>query len=70
MAKRVEEFAYLWTTERDDWVVLRAAPDEDGLPYNRVTRQVLLIDEDDDLLVAVVRRMVAEGMPVVANSPE
>ena len=70
MAAGIEEFAYLWTTERDDWVVLRVPPGEDGLPYNRVTRQVLLIDEDVDLCSAVVRRMVAEGLPVVATPPE
>jgi hypothetical protein len=66
----VEDFAYLWTTERDDWVVLRAAPDESGMPYNRVRGQMLLIDEDDDLYLAVVRRMVAEGMRVVTKPPE
>jgi hypothetical protein len=70
VAKRVEEFAHLWTTEGDDWVVLRAASDEGGLTYNRVTRRVLLIDGDEDLSVAVVRRVVAEGVPVVANIPK
>jgi hypothetical protein len=64
MADPVEAFAYLWTTERDDWIVLRLDPEEAGLAYNRASRGVLLI-EDDELSDAVVQRMIAEGLSVV-----
>jgi len=70
MADPVDAFAYLWTTERQDWVVLRPDPDDSGLPFNRVRRQALLIDEDDELSGAVVRRMIAEGLPVVTTASE
>jgi hypothetical protein len=69
VAGRVEDFAYLWTTEREEWVVLQVDPSDRGLPYNRVTRGALLIDEDDELATAVVERMIAEGLPV-ATHPE
>jgi hypothetical protein len=64
---QVDDFAYLWTSQREDWVVLRHEGDDVGLPYNRTTKQALLIDEDDALATAVVRRMVSEGMPVIAR---
>ena len=67
MGDSVEAFAYLWTTERDDWAVLRPDPDEAGLPFNCARRQALLIDKDDELSGAVVRRMIAEGLPVVTT---
>jgi hypothetical protein len=70
MADPVEAFAYLWTTERDDWVVLRPDHDEAGLPFNRARRQALLIDEDDELSDAVVRRMIDEGLPIVTTVSE
>ena len=66
----LSEFAYLWTTQRDDWVVLRTGPDESGLPFNRLTRQALLIDEDDALADAVVQRMISEGLPVITSASE
>ena len=66
----LSEFAYLWTTQRDHWVVLRTAPDESGLPFNRFTRQALLIDEDDALAEAVVQRMISEGLSVITSAPE
>jgi hypothetical protein len=69
VAGSIEEFAYLWTTERDDWVVLRVSPDDVGLPYNRVSRQALLIDEGDALATAVVQRMIAERLPVLTTLP-
>ena len=69
VSEKVEDFAYLWTTERGDWVVLRVDPSEVGLPYNRLTHGALLIDEDDALAAAVVQRMVAEGLPI-ATHPE
>jgi hypothetical protein len=65
----VEAFDYLWTTEREDWVVLRSESSDPGLPYNRTLRQILLIDENDELAVAVVRRMIDEGLPVT-DRPE
>ena len=70
MTDPVEAFAYLWTTERDDWVVLRPDPDEAGLPFKRAICQALLIDEDDKLSAAVARRMIAEGLPVVTTVSE
>jgi hypothetical protein len=66
----IEEFAYLWTTEREDWAVLRLDPDEAGLPFNRRSRNALLIDENDDLADAVVARMVAEGLPIITTVSE
>jgi len=69
VAETVEDFAYLWTTERDEWVVLCVDPSDVGLPYNRVRRHALLTDENDELAAAVVRRMIAEGLPV-ATHPE
>ena len=68
MADPVEAFAYLWTTE-DDWVVLRPDPEETGLPYNRVSRGALLI-EDDELSEAVVQRMIAKGLSVITTVSE
>lgn len=70
MVDRVEEFAYLWTAERGDWVVFRPAPDEPGVPFNRSERQAVLIDEDDELPGAVVRRMIAEGLPAPTTVSE
>ena len=68
MAEQVEDFAYLWTTERDEWVVLRDDdPSDVGLPYNRLRHHALLIDEDDELAAAVVKRMIAEGLPITAR---
>ena len=69
MTEGVEDFAYLWTTEREDWVVLRSDSSERGLPYNRILRQVLLIDENDELANAVVQRMIDEGLPIT-STPE
>jgi hypothetical protein len=62
VADQVEDFAYLWTTERDEWVVLRVDPSDLGLPYSRVRHHALLIDENDELATAVVQRMIAEGV--------
>jgi hypothetical protein len=67
VTETVENFAYLWTTERDQWVVLRVDSSEAGLPYNRVRHHMLLIDENDELAAAVVQRMVAEGLPVTTR---
>ena len=47
----------------------RVDPSDVGLPYNRVRRHALLTDENDELAAAVVRRMIAEGLPV-ATHPE
>jgi hypothetical protein len=65
----VDDFACAWTTEREQWVVLRADADKERVAFNRVLRSVLLIDEDDVFAAAVVRRMVALGLPVT-TSPE
>jgi hypothetical protein len=40
------------------------------LPFNRFTRQALLIDEDDALAEAVVQRMISEGLSVITSAPE
>jgi hypothetical protein len=69
VAETVEDFAYLWTTERDDWVVLRTDASDTGLPYNRVRHSAILIDENDELAAAVVQRMIVEGLPI-ATRPE
>ncbi len=66
----VDDFGYLWTTEREDWVVLESTPDDLGLPYNQRTRSVLLIDEDAALANGVVQRMMAEGLPVIEETPK
>jgi hypothetical protein len=63
----LDDFAYLWTTERDQWVVLRDDYDEGGIPFNQVTRSALLIDEDDELAEAVVRQMIAKGLDVTTS---
>jgi hypothetical protein len=70
MGEHVDDYTYLWTSEREEWVVLRADPDDLGLPYNRRSRGVLLIDEDEALAAAVVHRMAAEGLPVVEKVPD
>ena len=70
MADHVDDFAHLWTTEREEWVVFRSDPEDVGLPYNRAKRQALLIDEDDELAAGVVQRMIDEGIPVVSTPPE
>jgi len=69
MADPVQAFAYFWTTGRDDLVVLRPDPEGAGLPYNRASSGVLLI-EDVELSEAVVQRMIAEGLSVVTTVSE
>jgi hypothetical protein len=67
---QVDDFAYLWTSEREDWGVLRHDSGDVGLPYNVLEKDVLLIDENDDLAAAVVRRMIAEGMSIISSLSE
>jgi hypothetical protein len=68
VTRSVDDFAYLWTTERDAWVVLQSAPEQSGMPYHLATKTFLLIDEDDELAASVARRMIAEGMAVITRA--
>jgi hypothetical protein len=62
----VDEHRDLW--ESGDWVLVGSGG---GLPviYHPRDRMVMLIDEDDALAEAVVRRMIAEGVPLVDDFP-
>lgn len=65
-AEALRSYAYLWDGSDPEWVVAMTSNEaEGGLPYHRGRKSVLLICEDDELAAAVVRTMLAHGVPVV-----
>jgi hypothetical protein len=67
------EYRAMWTTERENWVLVREDPDDTPssflLAFNIVSRSARIFD-DQAVAEAVVARMVAAGVPVVDGLPE
>lgn len=60
----MEEYAYLWTTEKDDWVLVNT---EYGYGIvNKKTRMALLVS-DDDLEDALIDKMLRSGNKTYSN---
>lgn len=69
MDDQLQAYAYLWTTEKRDWVLL--ADDESGrkkdfVPYHIKSWRFLDIP-DKALRRAVVEKMLAAGMPQLSD---
>jgi len=54
----ISEFDYLWTTEKDDWVLVNLEYDY-GIIDKR--RQMLLHVDSSELKEALVQKMLSEG---------
>lgn len=54
----ISEFDYLWTTEKDDWVLVNLKQDY-GIIDKR--RQMLLHVDSSELKEALVQKMLSEG---------
>ncbi|MFI0712840.1 hypothetical protein ACH4SK_19770 [Streptomyces inhibens] len=65
---RMESFSYLWTTERNDWILVETPRTVVPVIFNRSNRQALIID-DDDLHAAVVAKMKDAGIGVFDGIP-
>ncbi|MGA5563160.1 hypothetical protein ACPCUV_18575 [Streptomyces platensis] len=65
---RMESFSYLWTTERNDWILVKTPRTVVPVIFNRSNRQALIID-DDDLHAAVVAKMQDSGIGVFGGIP-
>ncbi|MCX5450972.1 hypothetical protein ACFVJW_22980 [Streptomyces libani] len=65
---RLESFSYLWTTERNDWILVETPRTVVPVIFNRSNRQALLID-DDGLHAAVVEKMQDAGIGVFDGIP-
>jgi hypothetical protein len=64
--EELRSYAYLWDGSDPEWMVALTSDGADaGLPYHCGRKSVLLVDEDDELAAAVVRAMLAHGVPVV-----
>ena len=69
--KEIEEYKYLWTTNKEDYVLLRVDDDEDGdLLVVNIARKhpEAKVFFDDRLSTAVKQRMLESGVPVVTQS--
>jgi hypothetical protein len=65
----VERYAFMWTDEVQDWVLLALEEDLDSaLPYNLKSKLISVI-EDNDMASAVVQRMRDAGVSVVTELP-
>lgn len=68
--KEIEEHKYLWTTNKEDYVLLRVDDDEDGdLLVVNIARKhpEAKVFFDDRLSTAVKQRMLESGVPVVSQ---
>ena len=63
-----EEFCYLWDGTDEGWVLARVDPTRLPAIFNRVTRQALIID-DDQLYARVIQRMIDHGVEVLERLP-
>ena len=71
MNKELEEFKYLWTKRRRDYVLVKDELAGGGvhfLIFNVVHRTAKVI-EDDEIHTIVVKRMRDAGVPVVDKLP-
>ncbi|WP_261955525.1 hypothetical protein [Streptomyces nigrescens] len=69
MSADMKSYDYLWTTERADWVLVKTPRAIAPVIYNRSSRRVLLI-EDNDLYAAVVTEMKNAGIEVFDSIPQ
>jgi hypothetical protein len=68
--KEIEEYKYLWTIHKEDYVLLRVDDDEDGdLLVVNIARKhpEAKVFFDDRLSTAVKQRMLESGVPVVTQ---
>lgn len=54
----ISEFDYLWTTEKEDWVLINT---EYGYSIINKRRQMLLHVDSNELEEALVQKMLSEG---------
>ncbi|WP_158795007.1 hypothetical protein [Streptomyces sp. NRRL S-337] len=69
MSADTKSYDYLWTTERTDWVLIKTSRTVVPVIYNRSSRRVLLI-EDNDVHAAVVAKMKGVGIEVFDSIPQ
>jgi hypothetical protein len=67
--KEIEEYEYLWTTNKKDYVLLRVDDEDGDLLVVNVARKhpEAKVFFDDRLSTAVKRRMLECGVPVVTQ---
>lgn len=73
MNEKIEKLRYLWDGSEPGWVLMRHdyGPQEMS-PYSIVnisTEEALLMG-DNDLFLALIERLLAEGVPVVSSRPK
>lgn len=56
-----EEFSYLWSTEKDQWILAKV--ESDYCIINRIDQSMLLIS-DDDIKKQVIQKMIDSGNSV------
>ena len=60
----MEEYTYLWTTEKDKWVLVNT---EFGYGIVNKIEQTALLVTDDELEQCLIDRMIAEGCQTYDN---
>lgn len=60
----IDEFKYLWESEKDDWVLVNT---EYGYGIVNKRTQMALLISDDDLEGTVIQRMISEGNNIYDN---
>ena len=69
MDKQLDQYKYLWTTEKNQWVLLtdeESQRDKDFVIYHIKSWRVLDVG-DDALHRALVEKLMAEDMPQVTD---
>ena len=60
----ISEYEYLWTTEKDDWVLVNSSYGY-GI-INKATQSMLMVS-DSDLERVLIKRMLSEGCRIYDN---
>lgn len=66
MKQDLKDFAYLWAGGKDgDWALVGEVPSV--IPYNRKTRSILVMIEDDEVFEQIVAKMLEAGCPMIRS---
>ena len=63
----ISEYEYLWTTEKNDWVLVRTLV---GYGIVNIADQSLLMVSDTELKECLINRMLSEGNTIYDNINE
>lgn len=68
--ENIEVYSHLWTTEKDQWVLIRTSPDSMNTCIYNKRRKVALLIENENILKSIIDKMIKSGASVLEAMPK